>query len=77
VPPFQLLGFIWIAWICSLGGPGEHFISYQAFVLLWTLLAVTYTCVCVCVPWQNGYCKDSDAISVFVLVAKHFTIILM
>ena len=47
---FPLLGFIWI---CSLGGPGVHFISYQAFVLLWTLLAITYTCVL----WQNGYWK--------------------
>lgn len=66
---FHLLGFIWIAWICSLGGPGEHFFSYQAFVLLWTLLAITYTCV----PWQNGHCKDSDAISVFILVARILT----
>ena len=30
---FLLLGFIWIAWICSLGGPGDHFYSHQSFVL--------------------------------------------
>ena len=43
--PFPFLGFIWIAWICSLGGPGDNFYSYQVFVLLCgALLAIT------CVP---------------------------
>jgi len=60
--PFPFLGFIWIAWICSLGGPGDNFYSYQVFVLLCGGPTCYYLC-----STQYGYCKDSDAISILFL----------